>query len=114
MDKDSSGKVHFKELTHFFSHSLLPDIRDESPSAISLSFITKIHSEKKILNQTETKTMSFLVVDDSQVTLKTTQKTLKKAGHKVSYSESINESVCQSTLCSVEFDSLQYFRSVGC
>ena len=82
LDKNSTGFIDFKELTTFFSHSLLPDIRDESPSAISLGFITKVHQEKMIPTDTS-RPLSFLVVDDSQVTLKTTQKTLKKAGHKV-------------------------------
>lgn len=112
LDQNQSGYIEFQELTQFYNGSLLPVILNETPTALSLQYVSKVQSvsarkrpSKKVeedendsLYQIDGVTegvdvlaahlntgscLFFLVVDDSMTILKTASMVLTKAGHRV-------------------------------
>jgi len=44
LDQNKSGYIEFQELTHFYNESLLPVILNETPTALSLQYVSKVCS----------------------------------------------------------------------
>lgn len=109
LDTNESGFIEFSELSQFYNGSLLPVILNETPTALSLQYVSKVQSvsfkntsklpsvfpnisdndeeDERITSLSQhintSSCLFFLVVDDSMTILKTTSQVLTKAGHRV-------------------------------
>ena len=81
LDRDNSGFIEFEELSKFYNDSCIPMVVGQTPTALSLNFFSRMQFDFED-EASDTDGISFLVVDDSQMIVKTTKKMISKSGHK--------------------------------